>query len=202
MAGRRARVSVDARRTYCQRMELTASTTPDALARSRRSRGTPRPAGDRRVDAGVRARRLPRAEQRRLRHDRPQPGRHRGLVDRAARRARAASCRRGSARAGWAAIGLLAGFALWTGLAIGWSESAERIDDRARAGRGLPRRARAGARGPGPHRRTPHDQRAGVRDRARDAARRAVAAAPAVVSGERPLRVPRGGQPRASSATR
>ena len=28
--------------------------------------------------------------------------------------------------AGWAAIGLLAGFALWTGLAIGWSESAER----------------------------------------------------------------------------
>jgi len=29
-------------------------------------------------------------------------------------------------RAGWAAIGLLAGFALWTGLATGWSESAER----------------------------------------------------------------------------
>ena len=28
--------------------------------------------------------------------------------------------------AGWAAIGLLAGFALWTGLATGWSESAER----------------------------------------------------------------------------
>ena len=28
--------------------------------------------------------------------------------------------------AGWSAIGLLAGFALWTGLAIGWSESAER----------------------------------------------------------------------------
>jgi tetratricopeptide (TPR) repeat protein len=28
--------------------------------------------------------------------------------------------------AGWTAIGLLAGFALWTGLAIGWSESAER----------------------------------------------------------------------------
>ena len=28
--------------------------------------------------------------------------------------------------AGWAAIGLLAGFALWSGLAIGWSESAER----------------------------------------------------------------------------
>jgi len=28
--------------------------------------------------------------------------------------------------AGWVAIGLLAGFALWTGLAIGWSESAER----------------------------------------------------------------------------
>ena len=35
--------------------------------------------------------------------------------------------------AGWAAIGLLAGFALWTGLATGWSESAERCDDRARA---------------------------------------------------------------------
>ena len=29
-------------------------------------------------------------------------------------------------RAGWVAIGLLAGFALWTGLATGWSESAER----------------------------------------------------------------------------
>ena len=29
-------------------------------------------------------------------------------------------------RAGWVAIALLAGFALWTGLAIGWSESAER----------------------------------------------------------------------------
>jgi hypothetical protein len=29
-------------------------------------------------------------------------------------------------RAGWVAIGLLAGFALWTGLASGWSESAER----------------------------------------------------------------------------
>jgi hypothetical protein len=29
-------------------------------------------------------------------------------------------------RAGWVAIGLLAGFVLWTGLAIGWSESAER----------------------------------------------------------------------------
>ncbi len=29
-------------------------------------------------------------------------------------------------RGGWLAIGLLAGFALWTGLAIGWSESAER----------------------------------------------------------------------------
>lgn len=29
-------------------------------------------------------------------------------------------------RAGWAAIGLLAGFALWTGLATSWSESAER----------------------------------------------------------------------------
>jgi hypothetical protein len=29
-------------------------------------------------------------------------------------------------RAGWAAIALLAGFALWTGLAVGWSESAER----------------------------------------------------------------------------
>jgi O-antigen ligase/polysaccharide polymerase Wzy-like membrane protein len=29
-------------------------------------------------------------------------------------------------RAGWTAIGLLAGFALWTGLATGWSESAER----------------------------------------------------------------------------
>src|SRR5687767_15243178 len=29
-------------------------------------------------------------------------------------------------RAGWLAIGLLAGFAAWTGLAIGWSESAER----------------------------------------------------------------------------
>jgi hypothetical protein len=28
--------------------------------------------------------------------------------------------------AGWTAIGLLAGFALWTGLAMGWSESAER----------------------------------------------------------------------------
>ena len=28
--------------------------------------------------------------------------------------------------AGWVAIGLLAGFALWTGLATGWSESAER----------------------------------------------------------------------------
>jgi hypothetical protein len=28
--------------------------------------------------------------------------------------------------AGWAGIGLLAGFALWTGLAMGWSESAER----------------------------------------------------------------------------
>jgi hypothetical protein len=28
--------------------------------------------------------------------------------------------------AGWVAIGLLAGFALWTGLAMGWSESAER----------------------------------------------------------------------------
>ena len=28
--------------------------------------------------------------------------------------------------AGWTAIGLLAGFALWTGLATGWSESAER----------------------------------------------------------------------------
>src|ERR1700737_2306868 len=26
-------------------------------------------------------------------------------------------------RAGWMAIGLLAGFALWTGIAIGWSES-------------------------------------------------------------------------------
>ena len=29
-------------------------------------------------------------------------------------------------RAGWVAIGLLAGFAMWTGLAMGWSESAER----------------------------------------------------------------------------
>lgn len=29
-------------------------------------------------------------------------------------------------RVGWVAIGLLAGFALWTGLATGWSESAER----------------------------------------------------------------------------
>ena len=29
-------------------------------------------------------------------------------------------------RAGWAAIGLLGGFALWTGLATGWSESADR----------------------------------------------------------------------------
>jgi O-antigen ligase len=29
-------------------------------------------------------------------------------------------------RAGWVAIGVLAGFALWTGLATGWSESAER----------------------------------------------------------------------------
>ncbi|MEA2184449.1 MAG: hypothetical protein QOF69_3634 [Solirubrobacteraceae bacterium] len=29
-------------------------------------------------------------------------------------------------RAGWVAIGLLGGFALWTGLATGWSESAER----------------------------------------------------------------------------
>ena len=28
-------------------------------------------------------------------------------------------------RAGWVAIGLLAGFALWTGLAVGWSQSAE-----------------------------------------------------------------------------
>lgn len=29
-------------------------------------------------------------------------------------------------RSGWTAIGVLAGFALWTGLGIGWSESAER----------------------------------------------------------------------------
>ena len=188
-------------RTYIDAMELTASGSADALAQPRRLTARIDPPADRGLDARVLGRRLPRAEQRRLRHDRALAGRDRGLVDRAARRA-----------GGRAADALRLG-------GLGRDRPARRIRcvdrsrrdmvrergaqrDRARPRRDVPRRARARDRAAGPHGGAPHDQRPRVRDRLRDASGRPVAPAPAVVSRERPCRVPRRGQPRASSATR
>ena len=183
-------VSLRIARTYGCPMELTASATQAARARLAPAVRTHRSARDRGLDAGVRRRRVPRAEQRRLRHDRAQRGRRGGLVDRSARRpSRRAAARHPARRMGrHRPAGRLRRVDRTCGDVVG-ERGAQH--DRARAGRRIPRRARARDRAAGPNRGPAHDQRRRLRDRLRDAAGRPVAPASAVVSRQRPPRVPR-----------